>query len=205
MLLIFGGGGIAEGIKTVWRGPVIVLSHEDCDVRGADQVQEMFDRYRPTAVVNCAGVSCPDDWPLEIETNLTGAANVAIHSRVPTVLIGSVAGLYGKPGHAGYSASKAGVISLVQSLALEGKEIWCVSPGRVDTPMRERDYPQDTPGSRLEPSQVGQVVVNILARGLYETGTNVVIRKVGLDTVVTTEHQGDGWKDRLRVGLPVTI
>lgn len=208
MLLIFGGGGIAQGIANVWQGPVGLLPRESCDVTDKEQVGSAFEFYAPRYVVNCAGVSCAFNYQREIETNLIGSlhvAEIAGLSSIPTILLASVAGLYGKPNHVGYCASKAGVISVVQSLACEGRRIWAISPGRVDTPMRERDYPNDTPGSRLTPEQIGNVVVDIFRRNLYAPGTNIVIRKEGLDTVIVHEHKGDGWKERLRVGEPVTI
>lgn len=209
MLLIFGGGGIAQGIASVWQGPVGILPHKNCDVTDKHQVAAALAEHRPRFVVNCAGVSRPDQSVFgiddEIRVNLMGSVYVGSFSDTPTILLASVAGLYGKPNHVGYSASKAGVISVVQSLAAEGRDIWAISPGRVDTPMRQRDYPNDTPGSRLTPEQVGNVVVDIFRRRLYPSGTNVVIRKEGLHRVIVEEHRGDGWKERLRVGEPVTI
>lgn len=204
-LLIFGGGGVAAGVCEAWGFAVTVLQRKECDVTNAAEVKSAIEAHEAGWIVCCAGVSDPSDYRREVEVNLIGSLNVAVHSSVPTVLIASVAGLYGKPGHVGYSASKAGVISVVQSLAAEGKEIWALSPGRVDTPMRQRDYPSDTPGSRLAPVQVGQAVVDILRHRLYEPGTNVVLMKRGLDTVIVREHKGDGWKEELRIGLPVTI
>lgn len=205
MLLIFGGGGIAQGIANVWQGDVKIVPHNACDVSQIVDVIDILGSTDPRHVVVCAGVSDPDDYKREITTNLIGSLNVASLTEAPTILLASVAGLYGKPSHVGYCASKAGVISVVQSLAAEGRDIWAISPGRVDTPMRERDYPGDTPGSRLTPEQIGSVVVDIFRRRLYPSGTNVVIRKEGLDTVIVHEHRGDGWKERLRVGEPVTI
>lgn len=210
MLLIFGGGGIAQGIANVWPHPAVMLERKDCDVRDPEQVYQAMVKHAPTYVVNCAGVSHPGAGSSgmrdEVLVNLLGSMHVArFAGKKPTILLASVAGLYGKPNHVGYCASKAGVISVAQAFAGEGHRIWAISPGRVDTPMRERDYPNDTPGSRLSPEQIGLVVIDIFYRRLYPSGTNVVIRKEGLDTVIVHEHRGDGWKERLRVGEPVTI
>lgn len=208
-MLIFGAGGISRGIvDALPKCPVNELYGREYDVRFPEAVEGAIRTYDPEWIVNCAGVSLQNlhgGSRQEIETNLIGAFNVAESSpSIPQIHIASVAGLYGKPGHAGYSASKAGVISMVQSLALEGRDIWAISPGRVDTPMRQRDYPNDTPGSRLLPIQVGGIVRRIM-EGEWESGTNVVIRKEGLDTIHVEAHTGDGWKERLRVGEPVTI
>ena len=205
MLLIIGGGGIAAGIARVWPGPTRIVEHNECDVTDPTMVTAILANNPATGVVVTAGLSDPANPSREIAVNLCGSLNIATRTTVPTVLIASVAGLYGKPNHLGYSASKAGVISVVQSLAAEGRDIWCVSPGRVDTPMRQRDYPNDTPGSRLDPAQIGQAVVDILHWRFYKPGTNVIVMKRGLETVITREHTGDGWKEELRIGLPVTI
>lgn len=210
-VLIFGAGGISQGIADALpKCRVLELAHDQCDVERETEVFQMIRAAEPDWIVNCAGVSIPTDdsywgFPQEIAANLLGAFNVAFCSPdIPQVHIASVAGLYGKPGHAGYSASKAGVISMVQSLALEGRDIWAISPGRVDTPMRQRDYPNDTPGSRLLPIQVG-AIVRMIMEGTWESGTNIIIRKVGLTAIVIDPHTGDGWKEKLKVGEPVTI
>lgn len=210
-VLIFGAGGISKGIADALPKSYVTQLHRDlCDVSLELEVTKSVRDHAPDWIVNCAGVSIPTDdgyWGFheEISTNLLGAFNVAFCAPdIPQVHIASVAGLYGKPNHAGYSATKAGVISMVQSLALEGRDIWAISPGRVDTPMRERDYPNDTPGSRLLPIQVGAIVRYIMD-GKYEPGTNIVIRKQGLTEVIIEEHTGDGWREKLKVGEPVTI
>jgi len=60
--------------------------------------------------------------------------------------IASVAGIRGLPGGAGYSASKAGVISYCESLRVEmrrsGIRVVTIAPGYIDTPMtRSNAYP----------------------------------------------------------------
>lgn len=60
--------------------------------------------------------------------------------------IASVAGIRGLPGHGGYCASKAAVISYCESLRGElrgsGVRVVTISPGYVDTPLtRENRYP----------------------------------------------------------------
>jgi len=213
MILIFGAGDMAEqGIVPVVGGELI--TQHECDVRKLDQVHRIMAEIIPSTVIFTAGVSRPammidyqsDDYIDEIETNLIGAFNVARCATdigATMIFIASVAAMHGKPHHSGYCASKSGVISLVQSLAMEGYDAYAISPGRVDTSMRQKDYPNDTPGSRLEPREIGELVRDIL-EGQYESGDNLIIRRIGLETVPIKIDKGP-WRDELRVGQPVII
>jgi len=213
VIAIFGGGEIAtKGIR-----PVV---HDDCwivdqDVRCYPQIYDLMAAMRPTTVIVTAGVSHPKtiaesdpaDWQHEISVNLLGSYNVAkaaVDVGVTNLIfIASVAGLYGKPNHSGYSASKGGVISLVQSLAMEGHHAWAISPGRVDTTMREADYPGEDPRTRLDPKEIG-VVVQSLLDGHVEPGANVIVRKIGFD-VYRRVDRGEPWRTWLKVGEPVVV
>ncbi|HEX6970001.1 MAG TPA: SDR family oxidoreductase [Micromonosporaceae bacterium] len=212
-LIIFGGGEIAEkGIVPIVGGTV--LTAEDCDLTQWHTVVEAVERTSPEHVVVTAGVSRPSPvagsnpgrWHKELMVNLLGPYHVAraVAGKAKTmVFVSSVAGLYGKPNHSGYSASKAGLISLVQSLAMEGYNAYAISPGRVDTAMRERDYPGEDPKTRLKPTVIGQLVADILA-GRYTPGDNLVIRMRGHEVLPLEVHRGDGWREKLRVGEPPT-
>jgi len=214
VILILGGGAIAEkGIVPVVGG--YVIGPDGFDITSPYLVNEALSRGKVDTVVVTAGVShphsvedsVPNHWWYEIEVNLRGAYNVAkasiAHDVRTMIFIASVAGLYGKPNHSGYSASKGGVISLVQSLGMEGHNAYAVSPGRVDTPMRERDYPGEDPRTRLQPEQVGQVVAQIL-NGEFEPGDNIIIRKIGYDTFQRVDR-GEPWRSYLAVGQPVVF
>lgn len=214
MIAIFGGGEIAEtGIIPIVGGEVV-----HCDVRRYAEVDRVVRGRTAEAVVYTAGVSRPSligrgsvlDWRDELETNVLGAYHVAqavigraLAPGAPMVFIASLAGLYGKPNHSGYSASKAALISLVQSLAMEGHNAYAISPGRVQTAMRERDYPGEDPRTRLAPTAVGEVVRDILA-GKYMSGDNVVMQMRGHEVLPLQVHRGDGWRERLHVGEPKT-
>ncbi len=205
--LIFGGGGIAAGIRAYVNGVRwTTLEKHDCDVRERIPIAAAFRRYEPDYVVFTAGVDNEAAVHDVIDTNLIGSLFVAQACAIrdiPCILIGSVAGLCGKPGHAVYSASKAGVISIVESLGFNYK-IWGILPGRVNTKMRDDHYPNDTPGSRLEPEQIGFMVDDIFFNDLYLPGTNIIIRKIGLDRI-EVEEVVNPWKEILNVGKPVTI
>lgn len=216
-VLIFGKSDIGEGIKQLYPDTVNIPK-EECDVRDALQVRNTLEKYKPNVIVNCAGISHVqvvkdsniDHWKEEIDVNLVGSFIVAresINSGVKTMIfIASVAGMYGKPEHSGYSASKSGVISFVQSLGFEGYKAYSVSPGRVDTKMRENDYPGEDKRTRLSTLQVAEVVKECID-GKYEPGDNIVIRKKGF-TKLKRVDKGQPWKKYLNVqplGAPKLI
>jgi short-subunit dehydrogenase len=117
----------------------------------------------PEVVVACAGISHGID-PTEradldvladlLHTNVLGLA-ATFHPFVAPMgrrgsgtLVGvaSVAGIRGLPGHGGYCATKAGVISYCESLRIEladqGLQVVTLVPGFIDTPMtRGNPYP----------------------------------------------------------------
>ncbi len=216
-VLIFGKSDIGEGIKQLYPDTVNIPK-EECDVRDALQVRNTLEKYKPDVIVNCAGISHVqvvkdsniDYWKEEIDVNLVGSFIVAresINSGVKTMIfIASVAGMYGKPEHSGYSASKSGVISFVQSLGFEGYKAFSVSPGRVDTKMRENDYPGEDKRTRLSTLQVAEVVKECID-GKYEPGDNIIIRKKGF-TKLKRIDKGQPWKKYLNVqplGAPKLI
>ena len=216
-VLIFGKSDIGEGIRQIYSDTVNIPK-EDCDVRDAVQVRNTLMKYKPDVIVNCAGISHVqvvkdsniDYWKEEIDVNLVGSFIVAresINTGVKTmVFIASVAGMYGKPEHSGYSASKSGVISFVQSLGFEGYDAYSVSPGRVDTKMRENDYPGEDKRTRLSTLQVAEIVKECVD-GKYEPGDNIIIRKRGF-TKLKRVDKGQPWKKYLNVqplGAPKLI
>jgi NAD(P)-dependent dehydrogenase (short-subunit alcohol dehydrogenase family) len=196
VIALVGGGGIAEGIANVVPGCVTT---QGINVQNFDSVDRWFQANRPEVAVVTAGVShpatvtdsSPSDWVAEIETNLIGSyfcAEAGITHGTRTFI---------------FIASEAGVISLVQSMAMEGHDCYAISPGRVDTKMREHDYPGEDPRTRLHPTQIGEVVFDILAGG-YRPGDNIVIRRIGFETFLRVD-QGAPWRDWLKVGQPVTL
>ena len=216
-VLIFGKSDIGEGIRHLYPDTINVPK-EDCDVRDYNQICATLEKYKPDVIVNCAGISHVQvvkdsntkHWQEEIEVNLIGSyliARASINWNVKTMIfIASVAGMYGKPEHSGYSASKSGVISFVQSLGLEGYKAYSVSPGRVDTKMRENDYPGEDKRTRLSTVQVGEIIKECID-GKYEPGDNIVIRKKGF-TKLKRVDKGQPWKKYLNVqplGAPKLI
>ncbi len=130
-----------------------------CDIRERKQVDAAFARAAASlgpvhALVACSGIGGsnhdgPDDRFDElVQTNLNGTyycCAAAIRQLAPgpetrhLVVISSILARIGVPAYSGYSASKAGLLGLVRSLAAElgpeGVQVNAVCPGWVDTEM----------------------------------------------------------------------
>ncbi len=110
-------------------------------------------------LINNAGISRrhafleiePDDWREVMATNLDGVFYVAreaarrMSAQGSGVILnmGSTNGLFGYPLYADYNASKAAVIELTRSMALElapAVRVNAVCPGYIMTPMQEAEY-----------------------------------------------------------------
>ena len=110
-------------------------------------------------LINNAGISrrhdllriTPAAWQEVLAVNLTGSFYVAQQAARRMMAagsgvilnMGSVSGMVGMPGYADYNASKAGVIELTRTLALElapTVRVNAVCPGYVMTPMQAAEY-----------------------------------------------------------------
>jgi len=134
-----------------------------CDVAEPDQLRALVARTvewggRLDAVVNNAGVSLPssafqpesefeDTWARTLDVNLTAHARL-VRLALPhfaaagagrVVNIASTEAIVTTAGLAAYAATKAGVIGLTQSLAVElgrhGVTVNCICPGPINTGM----------------------------------------------------------------------
>ena len=78
-----------------------------------------------------------------------------------------------------YSASKAGVVNLVEGLADEwaasGVRANVVSPERTDTPMRARAFPNESRDGLLSAHEVASATLRLLCSGL--TGQVLDVRR----------------------------
>ncbi len=113
-------------------------------------------------VINNAGISIrhsfleitPEEWDKVIAVNLTGVFYVAqtaarhMWERGSGVILqtASTNGVMGYPYYADYNATKAGVIELTRSMALElapKVRVCAVAPGYVLTPMQRAEYTEE--------------------------------------------------------------
>jgi 3-oxoacyl-[acyl-carrier protein] reductase len=91
-----------------------------------------------------------DDWAAVLRVNLTavmelsrGSLRGMMKSRWGRIVnITSVVGATGNPGQANYAATKAGVVGMSKSIALEvasrGITVNCVAPGFISTAMTDK-------------------------------------------------------------------
>ena len=113
-------------------------------------------------LINNAGISLRHrflditeaEWRRVIDTNLNGmffcareaARRMAASSGGVILNMGSTNGIMGYHHYADYNASKAGVVELTRSMALElapAVRVNCVCPGFILTPMQEAEYTPD--------------------------------------------------------------
>jgi NAD(P)-dependent dehydrogenase (short-subunit alcohol dehydrogenase family) len=129
---------------------------------------------------------------------LTKALRPRLAERSGIVFVGSVSALHGRPRHAAYSATKAGLLGLTTSLAAElapRTRVNCVAPGATDTPMfaeAVRAYlgsMDDEEAKRIgtaemtrvmlgrvaDPAEVAAAVVHLALDATYTTGSILTV------------------------------
>jgi meso-butanediol dehydrogenase/(S,S)-butanediol dehydrogenase/diacetyl reductase len=135
-----------------------------CDVSDPGDVTRAFQELDglwqgPDVLINNAGISIrhnflnitPQEWRQVIDVNLNGVFYVAqeaarrmLSAGGGVILnMGSTNGLMGYPYYADYNASKAGVVELTRSMALElapDVRVNAVCPGWILTPMQAAEY-----------------------------------------------------------------
>ncbi len=143
----------ADGLAGEARGYACDVADPDACIALVKQVEGELGPI--DILVNNAGVTRDnilvrlkdDDWTTVLDTNLRGAFNLTravargmMKRRVGRIVnISSVVGLTGNRGQANYAASKAGLVGLSKSVALElasrGVLVNVVAPGFIDTDM----------------------------------------------------------------------
>jgi NAD(P)-dependent dehydrogenase (short-subunit alcohol dehydrogenase family) len=149
----------AEGATAVGVDVAEADGVQPCDVTDRAQVRDVVARAVAEhggldVVANVAGVVrrrhvadvTPQEWQLHLDVNVTGPFSV-IQEALPSLLerrgnvvnVASIAGLRGHAYSAAYCASKAALVNLTRSLAVElasrGVRVNCVCPGTVMTPL----------------------------------------------------------------------
>jgi NAD(P)-dependent dehydrogenase (short-subunit alcohol dehydrogenase family) len=137
----------------------------------------------------------PQDWRRVLDTNLTGVfhtAQLAARRMVKNggiiILMASTNGMSGHPYYADYNATKAGVISLARTMALELApkiRVNAICPGYVLTPMQRAEYTADMLaavnarlplGRHAEPEEVAALAAFLASdEARYLTGQHIPI------------------------------
>jgi len=175
-----------------------------CDVTDSAASQKVFDSVvelweQVDIVVNNAGITrdtliprmTDEEWDDVIATNLRSVflftragIQVMMRKRYGRIInISSVSGIMGNPGQANYSASKAGIIGMTQTVAREiaGRKVTvnAICPGFIATEMTDALGPavQDevkkrVPAKRLgEAEEIADAVLYLASEsGAYITG-----------------------------------
>lgn len=136
-----------------------------------------------------------EQWDAVLEVNLKGtfvcaqAATVAMRERGAGAIVNTASiGAFGNIGQANYSASKAGIVGLTRTLALEGARsgirVNAVAPGFVETPMtaaipdalREQMVARIPLKRTATPEDVARVHLFLVSDdAAYVTGQTVVV------------------------------
>jgi NAD(P)-dependent dehydrogenase (short-subunit alcohol dehydrogenase family) len=153
-----------EALKRVKSELPLLSGIINADVSNPDSVKHAFKEMDKLfggldVLINNAGISLrqsfmditPKDWCKVIEVNLNGMFFVAQQAAQRMLAgdggviinMGSTNGIMGYPFYAHYNTSKAGVIELTRSMALELApkiRVNVVCPGFILTPMQEAEY-----------------------------------------------------------------
>jgi NAD(P)-dependent dehydrogenase (short-subunit alcohol dehydrogenase family) len=129
------------------------ITFRKMDVRDTAAINAYAETFGPVAaLVDCAGVNLRaaeftmDGFEAAIDINLTGAMRLALAFR-PKLAGGAILGIgsmfsfFGAPHAPAYTASKAGIVGLVKSLAVafaaENIRVNALAPGWIETAMTE--------------------------------------------------------------------
>ncbi|MFA5605779.1 MAG: SDR family oxidoreductase [Leucobacter sp.] len=202
-------GRLAAAAASVREGGGISRPHE-LDIAADAAVEELVERLarenRITGLVNCAGVGIekpfidltPADWDRVFGVNLraTFVISRAVAERMVRGRGGSIVHIASIDGRgtggqaAPYSASKAGVLALTRSMAVElgpgGVRVNSVSPGFVDTPFDHwpehvldhlrTDFGRAPLRRVVRTAEVAEAVAFLLSsRASAVTGTDLVV------------------------------
>src|SRR5215211_6466846 len=158
-----------------------------CDVRDEAQVRSFFEKTAAALggldiLINNAGIgifasvesTTGDDFRAVIETNLCGVF-YCCHEAIPLLKqrgggyifnLSSLAGVNPHPQMAAYNASKFGLNgfseALMQEVRHDGIKVSYIMPGSVNTEFGG-DEPSDEKSWQLQPDDVAQVVMDLLA------------------------------------------
>ncbi|MBF0252772.1 MAG: 2-C-methyl-D-erythritol 4-phosphate cytidylyltransferase [Candidatus Omnitrophica bacterium] len=179
--------------------PLNLSSDIKCDITKETSVKKALNKVvkkygRIDIVVNSAGLLNMSTiekmelktWEKVINVNLTGAFILSKHcipilkkrKEAHIVHVASSSYTLGRENYSAYSASKAGLVNFCQALAEEVIKdniyVNVISPQRVNTPMRNKNFGAESGETLLSPYEVAEKIVKYCV--LKETGHVVDVR-----------------------------
>ena len=129
--------------------------------------------------INCAGIlirkpvefTDVEEWDDVFDTNLKGSFMLAralipyfkLQNHGSLTFVGSSSYTRGRSGYSAYSSSKAALVNFCQALAEEVCEynisVNIVSPSRVKTPLRYKNFGKEDPQTLLSPKYVAEKII----------------------------------------------
>jgi 3-oxoacyl-[acyl-carrier protein] reductase len=195
---------VLEEVAAALPGKHTIITGDMAKPETADRlVEESLKAFgRLDIIVNNAGVTKDglmmrmkdEDWQAVLDINLTGAFRLCRAALKPMmkarsgriINISSVVGFMGNAGQSNYVASKAGLIGLTKSLALEVASrnitVNAIAPGFIKTPMTDALNEQQTAamlariplGVYGEPTDIAAAALYLASPGgKYVTGQTV--------------------------------
>ncbi len=182
-VVIFGGTSgigkeIANLVKKYGGIPYVTSRRKGVDIVNYTQIVDYLKKVGPVdIVINSAGVLYRSPIETEelskvieqIEVNLIGAFNVVkasinyLKGDKSIILFTSSSYTRGRAYYTPYSASKAGIVNMVQGLSEElyqkGIKINAISPARTKTPMRFKNFGKEPEDTLLDPKTVAYVTL----------------------------------------------
>lgn len=186
-----------------------ILAVLQADVSNPDELTRAFDELDNVVgnidvLINNAGISIrhsfmeitEEEWRKVLAVNLDGVFYVSqrvAHRMLGSaggviVNVGSTNGLVGYPFYADYNVSKAGVIELTKSMALElapDIRVVAICPGYVMTPMQQAEYSEEMLeavnskiplGRHAEPKEIAALMAFLASdEAPYISGQPIVI------------------------------
>jgi meso-butanediol dehydrogenase/(S,S)-butanediol dehydrogenase/diacetyl reductase len=187
-----------EAVRAELPGLAGVVDTDVADRASVDAAFAEVDRLigGVDVLIANAGISIPEDWRRVMAVNLDGVFNcaqeaarrMAAGSGGAILMTASTNGIVGHPFYADYNASKAGVILLTRSMALElapAIRVNAICPGYVMTPMQRSEYTPEMlaatdakipVGRHARPEEIAGLFAFLASdEGAYLTGTAIPI------------------------------